>query len=103
MLLRAYGYEVASADSGMTALALLRGGYRPCLALLDNVMPDLSGRDLHALLLGDPVLAAIPVVFWSGANEVVDAHHKGVAGMLAKPIDPDELLRVIDQYARCAD
>jgi CheY-like chemotaxis protein len=55
------GYEVEMAANGRAALTHLRGGLRPCVILLDLMMPIMDGWDFRAEQLADPELRDIPV------------------------------------------
>jgi len=97
-LLTSHGYEAVGANRGLTALALLRDGVHPRLVLLDLHMPGMDGWKFRAELLYDPDLARIPVVVLSAAGAPVvkaAAETMRAAGALMKPVDADELLRVV--------
>jgi CheY-like chemotaxis protein len=86
-LLAEEGYQVAAAANGAEALAQLRADPRPCLILLDLMMPVMSGWDFRAAQLRDPELAGIPVVLLSGANDLAEhARTLSAAGFLRKPV-----------------
>ncbi len=55
------GYAVALAANGRAALDQLRGGLRPCVILLDLMMPVMDGWDFRAEQLADPELKDVPV------------------------------------------
>ena len=38
-----------------------------------------------------------------GESEIVRAHQEGIEGALAKPVDANELARVVERYAECQD
>src|SRR5689334_53762 len=67
-LLTAEGYHVRTATSGADAL-MLAHAERPDLALLDMVMPGLSGAEVCAQLKNDPHTCLTPVVLVSGSEE----------------------------------
>lgn len=57
------GYTVYVAADGRRALTLLRSlADKPCLILLDLVMPEMDGNQLHEELQRDAALRDIPVV-----------------------------------------
>ncbi len=86
-LLRAEGYSVATAGNGAEAIAYLRTNRKPCLMILDLMMPVMDGWAVLATLRDDPELApALPVVVMSAA------------ATLAKPVAVDVLL---DTVRRC--
>jgi CheY-like chemotaxis protein len=74
---------------------------RPALILLDNRLPDASGRDVLRELAASEATAAIPVIVISGdsggqaTDELLEL---GAAGFLPKPFDIHQLLSTIDQY-----
>src|SRR5690242_17807121 len=103
-LLTSHGYEAVGANSGTTALALLRNRtVRPRLILLDLHMPRMDGWQFRTELLCDPDLARIPVVIVSAAGgpavrAAVEAMRATAA--LVKPVDADELLRLVATLSR---
>jgi CheY-like chemotaxis protein len=101
-LLTSYGYEAVGANGGSTALALLRDrAVRPRVILLDLNMPGMDGWQLRTELLCDPDLALIPVVIVSAAgalNVRAAAEAMRAAAALVKPVDADELLRVVATF-----
>src|SRR2546423_10696788 len=65
-LLHDEGYVVLTAINGQDALARLRtSGDRPCVILLDLMMPVMSGSEFYTEMRNDPALADIPVVIIS--------------------------------------
>jgi CheY-like chemotaxis protein len=80
----------------------LRGGFRPCLVVLDMAMPEMDGYSFRRAQLADPELVNIPVAVVSGAGWAVerDARALGLKTFLRKPIDPDQLLAAIDGHCR---
>jgi CheY-like chemotaxis protein len=96
-ILGEHGYAATGAADGLEGLAALRGpGDRPCLILLDLMMPRMDGRGFRAAQLADPALAAIPVVVLSAYRDVdVDAREMQVSEHLRKPVRLGDLLRVL--------
>jgi CheY-like chemotaxis protein len=94
------GLDAIEADDGREALALLRGGLRPCLIVLDMAMPVMDGFAFRRQQLADPALADLPVVVMSGGGWAVqvDARKLGLSVFLRKPVDPDQLLRAFDDH-----
>ncbi|KQX20313.1 MULTISPECIES: response regulator [unclassified Sphingomonas] len=86
------GIEVRTADSGETGLAALQSGdWRPDLAMIDVMMPGLTGPDVLAAMLDDPDLASIPVVFVTARARPQDVRgylDQGAKGVITKPFDP---------------
>jgi CheY-like chemotaxis protein len=97
MALEAAGYAVRQAANGAEALRELARGLRPDVILLDMVMPVMNGWEFRDRQTRDPALADIPVIVFSAAYEVAPraAASLGVAGVLAKPVEPGETLTAI--------
>ncbi len=96
-LLRSAGRRVMQASNGVQALEVLRGPVRrPCIILLDMMMPVMNGVEFRKVQLDDPELRSIPVVFFSALAEVVQhAAALGAAGCVCKPFDPDDLVAML--------
>jgi CheY-like chemotaxis protein len=91
--LRFEGFEVTEAADGADALALLQGGIRPGLIILDLVMPRMDGRQLLAAMRSDDALAAIPVALVTGTPSR-DLRGE-VHAILKKPVGIEDLLACI--------
>jgi DNA-binding NtrC family response regulator len=100
------GYEAVGANNGRVAMNLLRtGSVSPCLILLDLWMPEMDGWAFRAAQLCDKDLARIPVVVLSAAGRSdVDAAVESMRALagVTKPVDWDELLRLVEQKCRPA-
>jgi CheY-like chemotaxis protein len=96
LILESRGFEVRSADNGLRALETL-GQWRPRLIILDLMMPEMDGRSFRERQLASPELSAIPVVVMSAAHRLTEAARDlQPGGLIAKPFDLTELLRVVD-------
>jgi len=98
------GYAAVTARNGRDAFELLRtGALRPCVILLDLMMPVMDGWAFRAEQMCDHDLASIPVIVLSavGRSEAAAAAEsmRAVAG-IAKPVDWDRLLRLVDAHCR---
>jgi CheY-like chemotaxis protein len=91
------GYATAAAANGREALAQLESVKRPCLILLDLMMPIMGGREFLAQLRADDRLAPIPVVIVSAWPTEARAT-PGAQGFIRKPIDLTMLLDVVGGY-----
>jgi CheY-like chemotaxis protein len=100
--LEAEGYRVVTAADGQDALDWLRGTtVRPCVILLDLMMPRMDGLQFRAEALNDPSLAAIPVVVLSADPSIVGtAKSLNFSGALRKPVPLESLLAAV--HAHCA-
>jgi PAS domain S-box-containing protein len=72
--------------------------HAPALIVMDNNMPEMSGREAQALLRSDPRTASIPVIALS-ANAMPGAEAEGLAAgffrYLTKPFDFADLRRAV--------
>jgi len=103
LFLGAHGFEVAVALDGQQALDVLHAGFRPSVILLDVMMPGKNAHAFRAEQRADPILAAIPVIVFSGAYDVgAIAERLGVREYLTKPLDVQRLLDGIRRHCRPA-
>jgi CheY-like chemotaxis protein len=94
-LLAEAGYDVRWASNGVTALAELRGGYRPDVILADYRMAGMNGAEVIMTLHEDPDLMSIPTVLISDFARMAVAEMAGAAGYLKKPYYPTDLLAMV--------
>lgn len=100
-LLELDGYRVVSACDGEDAMQQLRQGLLPCVILLDLVMPRKNGFQFRAEQLGDPGLAPIPVIVYSGHCDTKQNQAAlAAAAYLQKPIAMSSLLEVVAHHCR---
>jgi len=98
-VLEAEGYSVMVAGDGLEALARLREDLMPGVILLDLRMPNMDGPAFRRHQLDDPRLADIPVVVCSGeCTGEETALRLGSDGYLAKPLDVDRVLEVVQRF-----
>ncbi|MCZ4339798.1 response regulator [Shewanella colwelliana] len=93
-------YEVASANSGSGAIEVLTA-MRPNLILLDITMPNINGYQVIKHLKSDDSTATIPVIVISSLVEESDkefALKLGADDYLTKPIQPNAIQAMLDQY-----
>lgn len=91
------GYRVESAEDGQAALRRLKTGRKPCLILLDLMMPVMDGWTLRRELLKDPALADIPVVVMTAAG-LEASRDLGPLMTIQKPLEIDTVLDVVRQH-----
>ena len=99
-LLESEGYEVTMVTDARAALSHLRDGLRPCVILLDLMMPGMNGWDFRTEQLKDIDLRDIPVVIVTAAN-VTEATLKAQLGdvaLLRKPAVEDELISIVRRH-----
>src|SRR5690606_30002846 len=90
------GIEVVTAADGAECLEVVHQ-VRPDLVTLDVVMPRLDGLRTAGRLRADPRTRDIPLVVVSACTqyEVESGLEVGVDAFLAKPFDPQELVRIV--------
>jgi CheY-like chemotaxis protein len=99
-ILRVKGFPVEEAANGRDAMARLRAGSRPCLIVLDLMMPLMNGWELRSAMRADEELRAIPVVVVSGAGRIDDKEIATLApaAVLIKPFELSQLLELVSRY-----
>jgi CheY-like chemotaxis protein len=91
------GYRVVGAQHGGVALAHLRTAPRPCLILLDLMMPVMDGRVFRQAMLAIESVADIPVVMITAAGPHLVVNVP-VAEILHKPLQMDLVMKVVQAY-----
>jgi CheY-like chemotaxis protein len=98
-LLEDEGHRVVGAANGKDALEILERGLRPCLIILDMVMPVMDGRAFRAEQMKDPRLATIPVAVMTASDEEAAAS-LGAEFLLHKPFRSAHVLEAVNRYCR---
>lgn len=96
-LLESEGFTVIEAGHGRAALECLASGPRPCLILLDLMMPVMSGFEFLREFRSDPAHDVTPVVVasaWGSEAEIV----QGAQGFVRKPFDLLDLFEHIRRH-----
>jgi CheY-like chemotaxis protein len=93
------GYAVATAKDGHAALDQLRSGLRPCVILLDLMMPGMDGWDFRREQLKDAELSHIPTIVISAAgfSDTTVKSQFGDVEFLPKPVSLERLLDAIER------
>jgi CheY-like chemotaxis protein len=91
------GCSALLAGSGQEALALL-AKRRPCLMVVDLMMPGMTGAQLLEAMSREPTLRTVPVVISTSAPERAP---RGVP-LLPKPIDIGALCGMMRRLCPCA-
>ena len=95
-LIELVGCKAVAASNGAEALTLLRDA-RPCLIILDLLMPVMSGQEMLAAMQDQPDLASLPVVISTSAPSRAP---KGVP-VIPKPIDVNVMWDWIRRTCPC--
>jgi CheY-like chemotaxis protein len=98
MVLELQGFEVATATNGEEALVEAHR-QRPCVILLDLMMPVMDGEQFRAAQMDDAFLREIPVIVISAKADGPEvARRMNAAGCLRKPVDFDDLSRSVGTH-----
>ena len=102
--LESQGYHVVLARSGAKGLSQAVQ-LRPSLILLDVTMPRMDGFDLARNIRADGALRDLPIIMIT--SRIAEKHREhamelGVNHYLGKPYSDEELLSLIQHYARIA-
>lgn len=94
------GYDVLAAANGQEALEQLRDAPVPTVAIIDLMMPVMSGWDLISVMRRMPQFASLPVVVISAMRprDLPD----GVM-YVAKPFDLTEILQLVQKHSASSD
>lgn len=101
-LLRAYKYQVMSAEDGEAGLAAAQQQL-PDVVVCDLQLPKLDGFEVLKRLKAEPRTRAIPVVAVTAYAMVGDRERvlaAGFDGYLAKPIEPETFVSQIERFLK---
>jgi CheY-like chemotaxis protein len=90
------GCSVLEAANGKEALNVM-AKHRPCLVILDLLMPVMSGNQLLEVMRREPALAEVPVVISTSAPDLAPP---GVP-VIRKPVDIDVVIDWIRRTCHC--
>jgi CheY-like chemotaxis protein len=97
-MLEREGYSIVGVNSGEECLEKL-GELRPDLILMDIMMPGMDGWEAARRIKADPTTKDIPIVMLTVKGEKEDKlrsfHQSKCDGYLVKPVDRDELVKVV--------
>jgi CheY-like chemotaxis protein len=98
VLLDLRGYEAEACYDGPTAVRTAHT-FRPDVCLVDLTMPGMDGDAVARAILAqatEPPPVLIAVTAMSGLADRIRTHAAGFQAHLIKPVDPRELIRVIE-------
>lgn len=94
--LRADMHIVGEAGNGQQALELVRT-LQPDIVIMDISMPQMSGVEAaHAILSSNPQVRIIMYTMHSDQRFILELYRAGVAGLVLKEDDPQELVSAVD-------
>lgn len=99
-LLRAFGHEPIPAEDATAALEQV-AHMKPDLILCDLQLPEMDGYELVRKLRDMPLLRGVPLIAVTAFAMPGDrdrAINAGCDGYIAKPIDPQTFVSVIDRF-----
>ena len=100
MMLTERSYLVRALPSGAMALTAA-ASEPPDLVLLDILMPDMDGYEVCRRLKADEQTRAIPIIFMSALDQVLDkvkAFTAGAVDYITKPFQVEEVLARVDAH-----
>ena len=98
-VLKAKGFDCATATSGPEAIKLLTGEHTIGIVLLDMMMPEMDGYETLRILRAGS-MKAIPVIAVTAQAMVGDREkclEAGADDYMSKPVDIDKLLVLMKQ------
>jgi DNA-binding response OmpR family regulator len=99
LILRRAGYEILTAEDGISALETFRQ-VTPDLVLLDIMLPRMDGYEVCERIRQD-LHADAPVIMLSSLDSPLDMERSRAVGAtdhIVKPFDRDQLLATIRQH-----
>lgn len=96
-ILQKVGYSVETAETGKEAIEKATArSYN--LALIDIKLPDMEGTDLLPKLEEiAPKMIKITITGFPSSDDRVKALNGGASSYLVKPIQPEDLLKIIEE------
>jgi len=102
MQLTRHGFDVYIADDGEAALELVNE-YHPAVALLDIMMPKLSGLEVARRIREDPMTSTISIMLASARSSgriEADLEDLDIADYITKPFSPQDLVKRINDVIK---
>lgn len=99
-ILHKAGFTVAKAASGEDAVTKLQGGLKPNLIITDIHMPGMNGIELIRKVRVMSGFQFVPILVVSTESQQAkrdEARAAKATGWLVKPVQPDDLLKVVKQ------
>jgi len=97
--LQGAGVRVVTASEGSEALNLART-LRPAAITLDVLMPGMDGWEILRELKSDPITRDIPVIMITMTDDRKLGYALGATEFLTKPVRRDQLVELLDRYAK---
>lgn len=101
-ILRKKGYRIDIANHGREAIDKLESAETPYdVVLMDVQMPVLDGLEATRILRGNPKWGDLPIIAMTAHAMTGDRERclaAGMSGYISKPIQPANLISMVDQY-----
>ncbi len=98
-----WGYETVAVGTGEEALAVLHSPHPPAIAILDWLMPDMSGPEVCREVRSHPQNSSTYIVLLTSRGATGDVVHgleSGADDYIVKPFNQDELRARVQVGAR---
>lgn len=96
-ILETKGYDVEVAESGQKGFELAKKRFFN-LAILDIKLPDMEGTELLSKIHKEkPQMMKVMLTGYPSLDNAVQALNLGADAYLMKPVNPEELLRVVEE------
>lgn len=100
LVLQRNGYESRVVSDGQSALACALE-VRPAMIFADLTIKGMGGDQLCSTLKAAPETKSIPYVIVSGDRDIAEkARVCGADDYMGKPFEFDDLIRLVNKYAR---
>lgn len=99
MQLTRHGFEVIIAEDGEIALRLI-DEHQPAVALLDIMMPKLSGLEVARQVRNNPAMSTVSIMLISARSSgriEADSESLDIDGYITKPFSPKDLVQRINE------
>ena len=93
------GYDVKTAENGREGLKILLEMPKPCLILLDLMMPVMNGWDFAAALDEEIFLPPIPIVVVTAFGDKAKTLNQA-SSVIKKPVDLELLFKTVSHYCQ---
>ncbi|MFT5170242.1 MAG: DNA-binding response OmpR family regulator [Candidatus Marinamargulisbacteria bacterium] len=99
--LEAHNLDIISFENVKETIKFLKKN-RPDIIVSDLHMPDVTGLNLLEFVNSDTRLKSIPLIFMTGSKDdaiFFDCLAKGAKEFLQKPVEPEDLLDIINRFS----
>ena len=105
MQLTRHGFDVYIAEDGEVAMELVNQ-HQPAVALLDIMMPKLSGLEVARRIRDDPTTSTVSIMLISARSSgriEADLDDLNIADYITKPFSPQDLVQRINEVINRPD